>query len=65
MMLMVEEQPQLSTSLLTRSTPTYWGMPILQLSIGLKPLALWLVGRKGNIPHLPLSASNPNFQPIR
>jgi hypothetical protein len=25
MMLMVEEQPQLSTSLLTRSTPTCWG----------------------------------------
>jgi hypothetical protein len=65
MMLMVEEQPQLSTSLLTRSTPTCWGKAIIQLSIGLNPLPLRLVGRKGNIPHLPLSASSPNIQLIR
>jgi hypothetical protein len=50
MMLMVEEQPQLSTSLLTRSTPSCWGKPILPLSIGLKPLPLRPVSRKGNIP---------------
>jgi hypothetical protein len=65
MMLMVEEQPQLSTLLLTLSTPTCWGKTILQLLIGLKPLPLRSVGRKGNVPCLPLSASNPNFQLIR
>jgi hypothetical protein len=60
MTLMVEEQLQLSTL-----APMCWGKPILQLSIGLMPLPLRLVGRKGNVPRLSLSTSNPNLQLVR
>jgi hypothetical protein len=65
MTLMMEEQLQVSTSLLTRSALTCWGKPILQLLIGLMPLSHRLVGRKGNVPRLPLNTSNPKLQSIR
>jgi hypothetical protein len=50
MTLMIEEQPQSSTSLLTRPGPMWWGKPILQLLIGLMPLPPLTGGQKRKRP---------------